>query len=164
MLANRPNPIPTPRGSSVVRTSQSRSGAQSPARSMLRTSLVLSAASVPVIGLVALLWRGPAGLTSALVGAVVVVGFFALGHLAVRAVVAGEPGLSIAGAFVVYLGQLIALVAVFLVLRRAGWVDGRAFGAAAIIQTIVWQVGQIIGFRRARHEIYPDVALPSGRS
>ena len=147
-----------------MRTSQSRSGAQSPARSMLRTSLALSAASVPLIGLVAFLWRGQTGALSALVGALVVVGFFVVGHFGVRVVVAGEPGLSIAGAFVVYFGQLITLVAVFLVLRRAGWLDGRAFAAAAILQTLVWQVGQVVGFRRGRHEIYPDVTLPSGRS
>jgi len=130
---------------------------------MLQTSLLLSAVSVPVLALVAWWWRGSDGALSALVGAVVVVAFFLVGHLAVRAVIAGEPGLSIAAAFVVYLGQLIALVAVFLVLRRAGWLDGRAFAAAAIVQTVVWQVGQVVGFRRARHEIYPDVALPSGR-
>lgn len=131
---------------------------------MLRTSLLLSAASVPVIAVVAWLWRGQTGALSALIGALVVVGFFIIGHFGVRAVVAGEPGLSIAGAFVVYLGQLITLVAVFLVLRRAGWLDGRAFAAGAIVQTLVWQVGQVVGFRRGRHEIYPDVALPPGRS
>jgi hypothetical protein len=147
-----------------VRTIQSRSGARSPVRSMLLTSLVLSAASVPVIALVAWLWRGQTGALSALVGALVVVGFFVLGHFGVRAVVAGEPGLSIAGAFVVYLGQLITLVVVFLVLRRAGWLDGRAFAAGAIVQTLVWQVGLVVGFRRGRHEIYPDVTLPTGRS
>jgi hypothetical protein len=147
-----------------VRTIQSRSGARSPVRSMLLTSLVLSAASVPVIALVAWLWRGQTGALSALVGALVVVGFFVVGHFGVRAVVAGEPGLSIAGAFVVYLGQLITLVVVFLVLRRAGWLDGRAFAAGAIVQTLVWQVGLVVGFRRGRHEIYPDVTLPTGRS
>ena len=146
-----------------MRTSTSRTGAPSPARSMLWTALLLSAISVPVLTLVAWWWRGSDGALSALVGAVVVVAFFVVGHLAVRTIIAGEPGLSIAAAFVVYLGQLIALVAVFLVLRRAGWVDGRALAAAAVVQTVVWQVGQVVGFRRARHEIYPDVALPSGR-
>ncbi|MDV3222555.1 hypothetical protein [Intrasporangium sp.] len=145
-----------------MRTSQSRTGALSPARSMLRTSLGFSAASVPVIALGGWLLRGQAGGTSALVGALVAVAFFVVGALGVRAVVAGEPGLSIAGALVVYIGQLIGLVAAFLVLRGADWLDGRAFAAAAIIQTLVWQVGQVVGFRRGRHEIYPDVALPSG--
>jgi membrane protein implicated in regulation of membrane protease activity len=74
--------------------------------------------------------------------------------------VAGEPALSLPGAFVVYLGQLIALVAVLLVLRGADWVDGPTFAAVAVVATLVWQVGQVLGFRRARHEIYPDVMLP----
>ena len=56
-----------------------------------------------------------------------------------------------------------AIAAAFLVLRGADWLDGRAFAAAAVIETLVWQVGQLLGFRRARHEIYPDVALPPGR-
>ncbi len=145
-----------------MRSSKSRTGAQSPARAMLRTSLTFSAASVPAISIGAWLLRGPGGLTSALVGALVAVAFFVVGALGVRAVVAGEPGLSIAGALVLYIGQLIALVAVFLVLRGADWLDGRAFAAAVIIQTLVWQVGQVVGFRRGRHEVYPDVALPSG--
>lgn len=143
-----------------MRTSQSRTGAPSPARAMLRTSLAFSLVSAPLIGLVGWLVRGGAGGSSALLGALVAVAFFTVGHVGVRAVVAGEPALSIAGAFVVYLGQLIGLVAAFLVLRRAGWLDGQAFAAAVVVQTLVWQVGQIVGFRRGRHEIYPDVTLP----
>jgi hypothetical protein len=127
---------------------------------MLRTSLLFSAVSLPVIVLVAWLVRGGTGALSALVGVLLAVAFFSLGHLGIKAVVAGEPGLSIAGAFVVYLGQLIALVAAFLVLRRAGWVDGPPFVAAVVVQTLVWQVAQVVGFRRGRHEIYPDVTLP----
>lgn len=143
-----------------MRTSQSRPGALSPARSMLRISLALSLLSVPVLVLGTWLVRGGLGALTALVAALVVVAFFTLGHVGVKAVVAGETGLSMAGAFVVYLGQLIALVFVFLVLRRAGWVDGPAFAVVAVAQTLVWQVGQILGFRRGRHEIYPDVTLP----
>lgn len=129
---------------------------------MLRTSLRFSLVSVPLITLVALVLRDWTGARSAALGAVVAVGFFVVGHVGVRAVVAGEPRLSIVGAFVVYLGQIIALVAVYLVLRRSGWVDGTAFALATVCQTLVWQVGQVVGFRRARHEIYPDVVLPSG--
>jgi ATP synthase protein I len=120
------------------------SAVPSPARLMLRLSLLFSAISV----------------ASAAVASAVVIVFFTIGHLGARAVVAGQPELSLPGAFVVYIGQLIALVAVFLVLRRADWMDGPAFGAVAIVATLVWQVGQILGFRRARHEIYPDVTLP----
>ncbi|ADU48948.1 hypothetical protein [Intrasporangium calvum] len=145
-----------------MRTSQSRAGAESPVRTMLRTSLAFSAVSVPLIALGAWLLRGPDGAISGLVGAAVAVGFFVVGAQGLRAVIAGEAAFSLAGALVVYLGQLIALVAVLLVLREAEWLDGRAFAASAIVQTLVWQAGQVVGFRRGRHEIYPDVTLPSG--
>ena len=59
-----------------MRTSQSRPGALSPARSMLRTSLVFSSVTLPVIVLVSWLVRGGTGALSALVGALVAVGFF----------------------------------------------------------------------------------------
>lgn len=127
---------------------------------MLRFSLVLGAATLPVLVGVAALLRGGSGAASAAAAGLVVIGFFTLGHVGVRAVVAGEPALSLPGAFIVYVGQIIALVAVFLVLRRAGWMDGSTFAVAAIVMTLVWQVGQVVGFRRARHEIYPDVVLP----
>ena len=68
--------------------------------------------------------------------------------------------MSMAGAFVVYLGQLLVLVAVFLVLRTQPWLDGPSFTVAAVVETLGWQVGQVVGFRRARHEVYPDVRLP----
>ena len=33
--------------------------------------------------------------------------------------------------------------------------DGRAFALSAIAQTLVMQVGQVVGYVRARHEISP---------
>lgn len=135
-------------------------GANAPARSMLRWSLLISCFSAPLITVVALTLRGGPGLRSGLVGALVSIAFFTIGHIGVRAVIAGAPELTIVGALVVYLGQLIVLVFLFLVLQRSGWVDGPAFAAATVAQTLAWQVGQVVGFRRGRHEIYPDVVLP----
>jgi uncharacterized membrane protein len=127
---------------------------------MLRTSLALWAVAAVVLVPLAGLLRGGAGALSALTAAGVVAAFFTVGHIGVKAVLSGEVGLSLAGAFVVYLGQLIALVFILLVLRRAGWVDGPTFAVVAIVATLVWQVGLVIGFRRGRHEVYPDVTLP----
>ena len=60
-----------------------------------------------------------------------------------------------AGALVVYLGQLIALVAVLLVLRDQPWLHGRAFALGAIITTVAVQVGQVSGYARGRHTLFP---------
>lgn len=127
---------------------------------MLQASLLLAGGAGVILVLAAWLLRGGSGALSAVVGVAVAVGFFTLGHLGVRAVISGEPALSLAGAFVVYLGQLIAVVVAFVALRRVAWIDGSAFAAVVVLETLVWQAGQIIGFRRARHEIYPDVTLP----
>ena len=79
-----------------------------------------------------------------------------LGLLAMRLIIAGDPGVSMAGAFVVYIGQLVALVAILLLVRDRSWLEGAAFAAAALVQTVVLQVGQITGYARARHEVYPQ--------
>ena len=99
--------------------------------------------------------RGESGGLSALSGALLAFAVILLGLLAMRVVIVGHAGMSMAGAFVVYLGQLILLVAAILVLRDQSWVDGRALALAAIVQTVASQVGQIAGYVRARHEIYP---------
>jgi uncharacterized membrane protein len=127
---------------------------------MLRTASVAGLAGLVVVTAVAGMVRGGEGALSAALAAMVVAGFFVLGHLGMTAVVAGSVGLSMASAFVLYLGQLIVLVAVFLVLRAQPWLDGPTFAAAAVVETLAWQVGQIVGFRRARHEVFPDVRLP----
>ena len=143
-----------------MKARSSSTGAPSVPQAMLRSAALAGALALPVVTIVAWLLRGADGALSAAVAAVVVAGFFALGHLGVSAVVSGPVGMSMAGAFVVYLGQLIVLVAVFLVLRTQPWLDGPAFTGAAVVETLAWQVGQLVGFRRARHEIYPDVRLP----
>ena len=62
---------------------------------------------------------------------------------------------SMAGAGVVYIGQLILIATVVLALRGVDWLDGRAFALSAIAQTLVMQVGQVVGYVRSRHEINP---------
>lgn len=123
---------------------------------MTRGVLLSGMLGVLVLATTAWALRGEAGALSALTGAALAFGIIVLGLLAMRAVIAGQEVLAMVGAFVVYLGQLILLVAVILILRGQSWVDGPALAAAAIIQTIVLQVGQITGYLRARHEIYPQ--------
>jgi ATP synthase protein I len=133
---------------------------------MLHGALVPSVVAVPVLTGVALVWRGGHGALSAMVGALVALVIFGVGLLAIRKVVDGHPALSIAGAMVVYFGQLIAVLFVIVVLRDATWLDGRAFAAAVLAEGLIWQIGQITGFLRGRHQIYdyPSTHTPqSGR-
>lgn len=133
--------------------------------SMLRGAVVPAVVAVPVITGIVWAWRGERGLHSALVGALVAFALFFFGLLAIKLVVDDQPALSIAGAMVVYFGQLIAVIFVVVLLRGSSWLDGRVFAGAVIAEGLVWQVGLITGFLRGRQEIYdgPSVQMPSSR-
>lgn len=98
---------------------------------------------------------------SALAGALVVFGVLIVGILGISVVVAGDARLSMAGAAVVYIGQIVLIVAALLALRGAPWMEGRAFAIAAIVQVLVMQVAQVIGYQRGRHELDLTAAGPT---
>lgn len=126
--------------------------------------MVPSLVAVPVISAVAWAWRGEHGSLSALIGALVGFVIFGVGLISIKMVVDGQPGFSLAGAMVVYFGQLIAVVFVIVLLRGVSWLDGRAFAGAVLAEGLVWQIGQITGFLRGRHQIYDGPSLKSPQS
>ena len=128
---------------------------------MLRGVVAAGLVGSIVIAVIGWMTRDEKGGWSALTGAALAFAVILAGLLAVRLVLSGDAGASIAGALVVYLGQLILLVAAVLVLREAAWLDGRAFAAGAIAETVLLQVGQIGGYLRARHELYPRQGVES---
>lgn len=123
---------------------------------MLRGVVIAGLAGTLTISLTALALRGADGGASALLGALLAFGVILLGLVAMGLVMIGESGATMAGAMVVYIGQLIVLVAVVLGFSDRDWIDGPAVAAAAIAQTVLLQVGQIGGYVRSRHVLYPD--------
>ncbi|MCA0336775.1 MAG: hypothetical protein LCH66_07885 [Actinobacteria bacterium] len=119
-------------------------------RGMLRGGALVGLVGAVLAAVLAPLLWGLSALWSAVTATVVTALFFVIGVLGIRAVIGGAPGLSLAGAFVVYLGQLILLAAALLALSRTGWIHGRAFALGAIVQALAWQVGLVMGFARAR--------------
>lgn len=122
---------------------------------MLRGALVPGMIAIPVLGGAFWAYAGERGALSALAGAATVFVVLVVGLLGITAVVMGPAATSMAGAGVVYLGQLVVILAVIAALTRVTWLDGRSFALAAVVQTIVMQVGQIVGYVRSRHEINP---------
>ena len=106
--------------------------------------------------------RGGDGLVAALLGGATALVILLVGLFGIAAIVAGHPAVAMAGAFVVFLGQLILLAAVVLSLRDAAWLDGRAFAIGAVATTVTAQVGLVLGYTRARHVLYPDSTSASG--
>lgn len=119
--------------------------------SILRVAAVVGAVSALVITVTAWVLGTEETALSALTGAAVVFVVLLAGILGISAVVAGDTNLSMAGAAVVYIGQIILIIAALLVLRDRGWMDGRAFAIAAVAQVLVMQVAQVVGYSRGRH-------------
>lgn len=121
--------------------------------SILRYAVV--AGSVGVVLATAVAWSvaGEQAALSAAAGAGVVFAVLTIGLLAISMVLAGDVALSMAGAAVVYIGQIILIVTALLVLRERDWLDGRAFAIAAIGQVLLMQVAQVLGYNRGRHEL-----------
>lgn len=128
---------------------------RTPVRMMLRGALVPGMIALPILAGAFWAYAGERGAISALAGAATVFVVLVVGLLGITAVVMGPAATSMAGAGVVYLGQLVIILAIVLFLSRVNWLDGRSFALSAVAQTIVMQVGQITGYVRARHEIHP---------
>ncbi|WP_186828014.1 hypothetical protein [Knoellia locipacati] len=120
--------------------------------------------ALPVLAGAFWAYAGEQAALSALAGAGLVLVVLTVGLVGITAVVMGPAATSMAGAGVVYLGQLVLIVAAVLALRGADWLDGRPFALSAIAQTVVMQVGQIVGYARARHEIAPGSLERGGAS
>jgi hypothetical protein len=129
---------------------------------MLSGSVVAGSAGAVLTAGVLGAVRGGDGLLGALLGGATALVILVVGLLGIAAIVAGHPSIAMAGAFVVFLGQLILLAAVVLALRDAAWLDGRAFAIGAVVTTVLAQVGLVFGYTRARHVMFPDSTSASG--
>jgi hypothetical protein len=137
-------------------TQQSARQGHSPFRRMVLGSVASGSAGAVLTAGVLGAVRGGDGLVAALLGGATALVILVVGLFGIAAIVAGHPAVAMAGALVVYLGQLILLAAVVLVLRDAAWLDGRAFAIGAVATTVMAQVGLVVGYTRARHVMYPD--------
>lgn len=117
------------------------------------TAAVLGLAALSLAAAVA---NGPKGLASAATGGMLVIVFFAIslliGHFVGKNNPSGAIGLFVASYFIKVVGFAVALFAI----GRPEWLDGRWFVAGAVTAVVTWQVAEIIGFRKARLQIYND--------
>lgn len=129
---------------------------RTPVQGMRRGVLVSGMVGTLVLTIVGAMAKGADGALSALAGSLLAFVVILVGLLAITVIVAGDPAVSMAGAGVVYLGQLILLVGALLVLHGASWLEGDITAFSAVVATVVLQAGQVIGYVRSRHVIYPQ--------
>jgi ATP synthase protein I len=118
---------------------------------MLRGAFLPTLAVGPVAVVVGALLGGGRAALGALLGFLVAIAFFALGLFVMRKLdSAADPLRFLASAMAVFLGQLIFLLVVIIALQRASWLNGTAFGVAALAVALVWQVFQVVAYVRSR--------------
>jgi hypothetical protein len=128
---------------------------RSPVPGMRRGVLVAGVVGTVLITAVAAVAKGGDAALSALAGSLLAFFVVLTGLVAISLIVAGDVGTSMAGAGVVYLGQLIILVAAVAALREMAWLDGRTAALSAVAAAVLLQVGVIAGYVRSRHLIHP---------
>ncbi|HEV7172119.1 hypothetical protein [Pedococcus sp.] len=118
---------------------------------MLRGAFLPTLVVGPVAVVVGALVGGGRAALGALLGFLVAIAFFALGLFVMRKLdSAADPLRFLASAMAVFLGQLIFLLVVIIALQRASWLNGTAFGVAALAVALVWQVFQVVAYVRSR--------------
>ncbi|NYF97345.1 hypothetical protein [Janibacter cremeus] len=129
---------------------------RTPVQGMRRGVLACGLFGTLALTVVGALAKGSDGALSALAGALLAFVVILVGLLAITVIVDGDPAVSMAGAGVVYLGQLILLVGALLALHGASWLDGEITAFSAVVATVLLQAGQVTGYVRSRHVIYPQ--------
>ena len=101
---------------------------------------------------------GSAAMWGALLGTVIVTGFFWFGQVVLYALRSIEPGLFLVVGLLTYVLQVVALLAVFASFRRGqGWteqVSGRSLGVTVIVCTAIWTVGLVVASHFSRVPLY----------
>ena len=106
---------------------------------------------------------GNAAVSGALLGTVLVVGFFGLGHVVLSLAKPCSPSLFLVIGLLTYALQVVVLLAVLASFaRHPGWtqtVDTTALAGAVIACTACWTVGLVVAALRQRALLY-DVGVP----
>jgi ATP synthase protein I len=109
---------------------------------------------------------GPQAL-GALVGLLMVAGFFGMGALTMSVVARLAPGASLLVALLTYTLQVLLLGVVFVALTGSGAteerLDPRWLGGTVVAATLTWTVVLVVGEIRGRHPVY-DPPLSHGTS
>lgn len=129
-------------------------------------------AATVVCAIVAALVVGTAGFVGAVIGGLVVVVFFGTTPTVLGPVAKASPALSLLFAMIFFLTKVMALVALFVVLRRSagesGVIDPESVSATVIAATLVWLVVRVVDATRERIPVFdlPDegaAEAPAGR-
>jgi ATP synthase protein I len=135
-------------------------GASGPTRSLwlhlLKLSSAAAAAGLVLCAVPAGLMDGAGGALSVGAGGLLVMLFFGIsllvGHFVGRNNPSGAIGVFVATYFI----KVVGFAAVLFVLGAPAWLHARWFVAGAVTAVVLWQAAEILGFSKARLQIYND--------
>ncbi|MET1087252.1 MAG: hypothetical protein ABWY04_09040 [Arthrobacter sp.] len=135
-------------------------GASGPTHSLwlnlLKRSSAAAAAGLAVCAVPAAVLQGPTGALSSTAGGLLVMLFFGIslwvGHVMGRNNPSGAIGMFVAAYFI----KVVGFAAVLFMVGAPAWLHGRWFVAGAVTAVILWQAAEILGFSKARLQIYND--------
>ncbi|MCX6497591.1 MAG: hypothetical protein NTU93_02175 [Arthrobacter sp.] len=141
-------------------------GASGPTKSLWLGLLAISSAAAAgallITAVIAYVFNGGFGALSSLFGGAVVMAFFAIslaiGHFVGRNNPSGAIGMFVATYFV----KVVGFAVVLFVIGAPAWLHARWFLIGAVVSVVAWQAAEIIGFARARLQIYNDPESPEG--
>jgi ATP synthase protein I len=128
------------------------------AAGMLRGALLPTLATGAICAAVAGVAAGTDGVVGAVIGLALVVVFFGLGLLILGRSVRLEPVLVLLVALGLYAAKVVLIGGSLLLIDASGLLDGiadsMALGVTAILCTLAWTTGQIVGAARSRLPLY----------
>lgn len=123
-----------------------------------RWATVASLVTIAVCAVVAGVVVGSPGVVGALVGGVIVLAFFGATPAVLGPVVKQTPALSLMFALIFFFTKVVALFALFVVLRRSsgdsGALDPESVSVTVIATTMVWLGARVVDATRERTPIY----------
>jgi ATP synthase protein I len=128
---------------------------------------LLKGAVIPTLGAglvvvaVAAILAGAAGALGAAIGLAVVVVFFTVGLVAVAYAGRVSPMMMMTAAVLSYLVKVVLLMALLKSFESATAFSPRAFGWGAIVCTVAWTAGEMLGFMKLRiFYVDPESGVP----
>jgi len=129
---------------------------------LLALSTTAAVLALAVTAVIAAAMNGGQGALSVAFGGALVIVFFAIslliGHFVGRNNPSGAVGLFVATYFV----KVVGFAVILFVFGAPEWLHGRWFLIAAVVTVVVWQAAEIIGFSKARLQIYNDPSPREG--
>lgn len=143
--------------------------ADDPYLAMLRGAAIPTIAVGAICAVVAFA-QGTSALVGALLGVVVVIAFFSLSLVVMRATANARPDLVLGVVMLTYITKVGALAIVLVLFRNATWLSATAFALTALACTLTWLAFEVRAFMRMRvfvvepadsaadpaHEVLPD--------